>query len=227
MNQSRTFDISDPIMDQLIHFCQSGRGKGLMFRSWHESYFMVITHRIHGTGIFTYIYHKNQLNIGKHTIHGWHGLYTSKQIQNSVNKNSRKKTFCFLQQVWVLLHVLHVQNSWFRNCRGFYADSQIVFVCRWVIRCYSYSSIGFPKINYKHVSYSPQQKCHAEKYQVVGPPKHQLLSRGTELYSYRVLLFAPVTSVFFHQLPMGLLTSLMTSSGPILCWAYSVSILIW
>ena len=60
-----------------------------------------------------------------------------------------------------------------------------------------------------------------------APPKHQLLSRGTELYSYRVLLFAPVTSVFFHQLPMGLLTSLMTSSGPILCWAYSVSILIW
>ena len=26
--------------------------------------------RIHGTGIFTYIYHKNQPNVGKYTIHG-------------------------------------------------------------------------------------------------------------------------------------------------------------
>ena len=24
-------------------------------------------------GIFTYIYHKNQLNVGKYTIHGWYG----------------------------------------------------------------------------------------------------------------------------------------------------------
>ena len=34
-----------------------------------------ITHTIHGTGIFTYIYHKNQLNVGKYTIHGSYGLY--------------------------------------------------------------------------------------------------------------------------------------------------------
>ena len=25
------------------------------------------THRIHGTGIYTYIYHKNQPNVGKYT----------------------------------------------------------------------------------------------------------------------------------------------------------------
>ena len=28
------------------------------------------SHRIHGAGIFTYIYHKNQPNVGKYTIHG-------------------------------------------------------------------------------------------------------------------------------------------------------------
>ena len=25
-------------------------------------------------GIFTYIYHEDQLNVGKYTIHGWYGL---------------------------------------------------------------------------------------------------------------------------------------------------------
>ena len=32
-----------------------------------------LTHRIHGTGIFTYIYHTNQPNVGKYTRHGWYG----------------------------------------------------------------------------------------------------------------------------------------------------------
>ena len=26
-------------------------------------------------GIFTYIYHKNQLNVGKYTMHGWYGIF--------------------------------------------------------------------------------------------------------------------------------------------------------
>ncbi len=26
-------------------------------------------------GIFTYMYHKSQRNVGKYTIHGWYGLY--------------------------------------------------------------------------------------------------------------------------------------------------------
>ena len=26
-------------------------------------------------GILTYIYHKNQLNVGKYTIHGWYGYF--------------------------------------------------------------------------------------------------------------------------------------------------------
>ena len=32
------------------------------------------SHRIHGTGIFTYIYHKHQPNVGKYTIHGSYGV---------------------------------------------------------------------------------------------------------------------------------------------------------
>ena len=32
-------------------------------------------------GIFTYIYHKNSLNVGKYTIHGWYGLWSSKRKQ--------------------------------------------------------------------------------------------------------------------------------------------------
>ena len=33
-----------------------------------------ISDRIHGTGIFAYIYHTNQLNVGKYTKHGSYGL---------------------------------------------------------------------------------------------------------------------------------------------------------
>ena len=38
---------------------------------WGSKY---ILHRIHGTGIYTYIYHKNQSNVGKYTIQV-HGSY--------------------------------------------------------------------------------------------------------------------------------------------------------
>ena len=30
-------------------------------------------------GIFTYIYHKNQPNVGKYTIHGWYGVWSPKE----------------------------------------------------------------------------------------------------------------------------------------------------
>ena len=36
---------------------------------------MMMTHSIHGTGIFTYIYHKNQPNVGIYTIHGSYGWW--------------------------------------------------------------------------------------------------------------------------------------------------------
>ena len=44
-------------------------------REWVSSQcFWRLAHRIHVWYIFTYIYHKNQLNVGKYTIHGWYGL---------------------------------------------------------------------------------------------------------------------------------------------------------
>ena len=40
-----------------------------------RSFQLIHTHRIHGTnGIFTYIYHKNQPNVGKYTIHASYGI---------------------------------------------------------------------------------------------------------------------------------------------------------
>jgi len=37
-------------------------------------FFFSITHTIHGTGRFPYMYHQNQPKVGKCTIHGWYGL---------------------------------------------------------------------------------------------------------------------------------------------------------
>ena len=42
----------------------------------------ICTHKIHGTGIFAYIYHKDQPNVGKYDIHGSYGIY-SMQIPDS------------------------------------------------------------------------------------------------------------------------------------------------
>ena len=38
-------------------------------------------HRTHGTGRFTYIYHRNELNVGKYTIHGSNGI---KKFQSNI-----------------------------------------------------------------------------------------------------------------------------------------------
>ena len=37
------------------------------------------THRIHGTGMFTYIYHKSKANVGKYSIHGFYGKVRNAQ----------------------------------------------------------------------------------------------------------------------------------------------------
>ena len=34
-------------------------------------------------GIFTYIYHTNQPNVGKYTMHGWYGLGESSDMETS------------------------------------------------------------------------------------------------------------------------------------------------
>ncbi len=66
---------------------------------------MVITHRIHGTGIFTYNYHRSQTLVCKHTIHGSYGLhYQPKHKAILKNLNHLKSPKCdhrlFLHQVW-------------------------------------------------------------------------------------------------------------------------------
>ena len=37
-------------------------------------------------GIFAYIYHKNQLNVGKYTIHGSYGLWSKKNPTKGLKK---------------------------------------------------------------------------------------------------------------------------------------------
>ena len=48
-------------------------------------------------GIHTYIYHKNQPNVGKYTIHGWYGYYSSSLVQLNALLLELKHTFprCF------------------------------------------------------------------------------------------------------------------------------------
>ena len=38
-------------------------------------------------GIFTYIYHRNQPNVGKYTIHGWYGYINNKDDRIRIAKN--------------------------------------------------------------------------------------------------------------------------------------------
>ena len=40
------------------------------------------SHRIHGIGLFTYIYHKKQPNVGKYTIHGSDGIYMNHNLSS-------------------------------------------------------------------------------------------------------------------------------------------------
>ena len=44
------------------------------------------THSIHGTGIFTYIYHKNKPNVGKYTIHGSYGEWCCVFLEGCVGR---------------------------------------------------------------------------------------------------------------------------------------------
>ena len=45
-----------------------------------------MTHRIHGTGIFSNIYHTNQPNVGKYTTHGSYGKDKYEKMQMIHNK---------------------------------------------------------------------------------------------------------------------------------------------
>ena len=60
----------------------------ILNHNWHieifhdNSWIDYISHRIHGTGIFTYIYHKNQPNVGRYTIHGSYGFHDQRIIHD-------------------------------------------------------------------------------------------------------------------------------------------------
>ena len=52
-------------------------------------------------GIFTYIYHKNQLNVGKYTVHGSYRLVKSTKILGR-NFFPTKKLYHFLDSTWLM-----------------------------------------------------------------------------------------------------------------------------
>ena len=60
------------------------------------------THRIHGTGIFTYIYHTNQPNVGEYTIHGSYGKWM-------IESWHRKNCVAFIER--------HPRKIWNKNVR--------------------------------------------------------------------------------------------------------------
>jgi len=51
------------------------------------------THRIHGTGIFTYIDHKNQPNVDTYTIHGSYGVWYAYNLVGLYSK-------CIIGKPW-------------------------------------------------------------------------------------------------------------------------------
>ncbi len=64
-------------------------------------------HMLHGTGIFTYIYHTNQPNVGKHTIHGFYGMQimmmTGKHFLSLIHLANSKVFFGFLFDIYAVL----------------------------------------------------------------------------------------------------------------------------
>ncbi len=74
-----------------------------------------IPHRIHGNGIFAYIYYTNQRNVGKYTIHGsygytisWIGLW--QDIENiAFWRNFDRQSS--IEPSWLVAIVFHNQNQ--------------------------------------------------------------------------------------------------------------------
>ena len=77
---------------------------------------MINTHRIHGIGIFPYIYHINQPNVGKYTIHGSVGIVVNCKCDITVTPvNPTQIThFCWIEvcNVWDLRMCIEIRHSW-------------------------------------------------------------------------------------------------------------------
>ena len=54
----------------------------------------LFAYRIHGTGIFPYIYHKNQPNVGKYTIHGSYGYLLAALSSRNTEISAPCNHFC-------------------------------------------------------------------------------------------------------------------------------------
>ena len=70
--------------------------------------------RIHVIGIFPYMYHKNQPNVGKYAIHGCYGFYLEKippfnvrVLNTRIPTTERVRHLYKLQLVWVI-SIVHV-----------------------------------------------------------------------------------------------------------------------
>ena len=72
--------------------------------------FFLVSHTIHGTGIFPYIYHKNLPNVGKYTIHGWYEF--SEATWDEVMLFSEKKMCFFFWDGKSLVLFLVNPGSW-------------------------------------------------------------------------------------------------------------------
>ena len=97
----RFFDFSAPWPSKIFGPLKSNQVASSPFVAGSWTWW-TISHRIHGTGIFTYIYHKHQPHVGKYTIHGSYG-YENQSGEKNKNKNSARalpRTYFFPGAFW-------------------------------------------------------------------------------------------------------------------------------
>ena len=62
---------------EVLNVQQSSSSQNQDFQFLTKVAWQIVPHSIHGTGTFSYIYHKNQPNVGNYTIHRWYGRQTA------------------------------------------------------------------------------------------------------------------------------------------------------
>ena len=94
---------------------------GNKFGGDHQMPPSIKTCNIHGIGIFTYIYHKNQPNVGKYTIHGSYGKYPETCLPSTNIIAWRKSVWKMNFLFWngLLTGAMSVLDSFFTWTWGF------------------------------------------------------------------------------------------------------------
>ena len=118
--RNRFFPSRNKIWNQVIHLPTAGK------KLWTDvlacqkrgvlSDKIPWAHRIHGTGIFTYMYHEFLVNVGKYTIHGSYGweCLTNKVVFQwdfygfvfytyDINRKCRKVTYPTLEETKIII----------------------------------------------------------------------------------------------------------------------------